>query len=331
MERYEKIFRDNAGYIAIILLLALYILTKLSLFALLCAISIVAIFAYETYEGAKRRGWKNELGEIVIAVVAGIVIWYGAGFLLGTAAPLDAVVSCSMLPNLDRGDMVLLKGGEISVPTVEVTALEWEQIEGRMRTNYTCGPCEEAAGYKPYNFSICSISCEDSCLLAIDGKPVFSGSAETLFSYNYGICKLRSADGEIINSVCVKSVTIKGKTFEESAGNDIVVYEPRRGSIFVGSTIHRVLARVSVEGEVYYLIKGDNNEILDVQAPAYRSIAGNTCIFYTNSTRENKPVPQENIKGKVIARIPYMGYLKLFLWGYIENPAGCDTVIEHNT
>ncbi len=328
MGKFEELLKKNAGYLLILAFLAAYVLTKFILFALLCALSIVCLFVYETYKGVEEGGWKKELEEIIVAILAGVALWYGAGFLLHTSAPLDSIVSCSMLPHMDRGDMVLLSGSEISAPAAEVSASEWEQIKRMMHTNFTCGPCAGQGGYAPYNFSICRSGCGDSCLIAIDGKPVFSGSNNSLFSYNYGLCRLKGVNGDIQNDVCVKSVTIKGKEYYENFSNDVVVYEPLENSVFVGSTIHRVLVKVSVDGKPYYLIKGDNNEVLDVQAPSRGIDTGNGgCLFFTDS-RENKPVPQENINGRVIFKVPYLGYLKLFLWGYLGEPSGCDTVIE---
>ena len=329
MEKYEKWLRDNAGYIAILLLLLLYILTKQPLVALLIALSIVGLFVYETYGGVKERGWKKELGEILAAVIVGVVVWYAGGFLLNTPAPMDAVVSCSMLPHLERGDMVLLQGASINAPEVSVTSQEWEQITDKMKTNFTCGPCESDGGYVPYNFSLCRTSCGNGCLIAINGKPVKLESDDTLFGYNYGSCRLKSASGEIVNSLCVKSVTVKGRTFRENFSTDVVVYDPEQNSVFQGSIIHRALAKVSVDGKEYYIIKGDNNEVLDVQVPGDGTRTGeSTCLFYAKPSRENKPVPSDMVKGKVLLRIPYIGYLKLFLWGYIEDPSGCDSVIE---
>lgn len=126
----------------------------------------------------------------------------------------------------------------------------------------------------------------------------------------------------------MKSVTVKGEMFNENFSNDVVVYEPLENSVFVGSTIHRVLLKVSVDGKLYYLTKGDNNEVMDVQAPS-RGVdtRDGRCTFFVES-RENRPVPQENVKGKVILKVPYLGYLKLFLWGYLGTPSGCDTIIE---
>jgi len=329
MVEYEKLVKDNAGYIVILLLLVLYVLTKIALVALLIALSIIGLFLFETMAGARERGWRKELEEIVVALLVGVLVWYGGGILLHTSAPLDAVTSCSMLPHLDRGDMVVLQGAEINVPQAAVSSSEWEQMKGMMHTNFTCGPCSGVDGYAAYNFSLCRLACGESCLIAIDGKPVFSDSNNSLFSYNYGSCKLRSAGGEIANSVCVKSITIKGRVFAENFSNEIVVYEPEQTSVFHGSIIHRALLRVSVDGAEYYLIKGDNNEILDVQVPAYKVLGeGGQCTFLADSEKENKPTPAGRVKGKVILRAPYLGYFKLFLWGYVDTPAGCDTVIE---
>ena len=329
MEKYEKLLKENYGYIIILVLLVLYILSKQPLVALLVAFSIVALFFYETYEGIKKNGWKKELTEIVTAIVVGVLVWYAAGFLLNTPAPLDAVVSCSMLPHLERGDMVLLRGTSINAPEVEVTSQEWEQIKEKMKTNFTCGPCKSDGDYIPYNFSLCRADCGNGCLIAINGKPVRQMSNDTLFEYNYGSCKLRSTSGDIANSLCVKSVAIKGSTFYENFSNDVVVYDPEQNSVFQGSIIHRALVKVSVDGKEYYLTKGDNNEVLDVQVPGNGTAVGQSrCLFYAEPSLENKPVSSDRVRGNVLLRIPYIGYLKLFLWGYIEDPMGCDTVIE---
>jgi hypothetical protein len=328
MGRFEEWVKKNSGYLLILFFLAAYVLTKFILFALLCALSIVGLFVYETYRGVEEGGWKKELEEIIIAVLAGVAVWYGAGFILHTSAPLDSVVSCSMLPRMDRGDMVVLSGSEINAPLAEVNASEWEKIKASLHTNFTCGPCTAQGEYVPYNFSMCRIGCNNACLIAINGKPVFSEPNNSLFSYNYGLCTLRGENGSIVNDVCVKSVTMKGEEFYENFSNDVVVYAPPENSVFAGSTIHRVLLKVSVEGKLYYLIKGDNNEVLDVQAPSRGVDAGNgRCVFFTDA-RENKPVPQENIEGRVIFKVPYVGYLKLFLWGYLGTPSGCDMVVE---
>jgi len=330
MVEFERIVKENAGYLIIAALLILYVFTHLSVIGVLCALAIVGLFIYETMEGAREKGWKKELEEIVVAVLVGVIIWFGAGFLLNTPSPLDAVVSCSMLPHLERGDMVVLRGSETKAPSIQVTSFEWEEIKGRMHTTFTCGPCVKQGEYIPYNFSLCRNGCDNSCLIAIDGKPVFAESNETIFKYNYGLCTLKGKE-EVLNNVCVRSVTIKGKEFKENFSNDVIVYEPEENSVFQSLTIHRALVRVSVEGKDYYLTKGDNNEILDVQAPGYLVKSGGSCKFFSDSRKENKPVSEKNMKGNVIARVPYIGYLKLFLWGYIEVPQGCETTIEkHN-
>jgi signal peptidase I len=39
-----------------------------------------------------------------------IAVWFSLQFFLATKYPLDVVPSCSMLPSLQRGDMLLLQG-----------------------------------------------------------------------------------------------------------------------------------------------------------------------------------------------------------------------------
>ncbi|MCK5476705.1 MAG: signal peptidase I [Candidatus Aenigmarchaeota archaeon] len=57
---------------------------------------------------------KKEILDNVVSVLLGILfafLFYNAlGFALGTQTPLVTVVSCSMYPELDVGDLLLLKG-----------------------------------------------------------------------------------------------------------------------------------------------------------------------------------------------------------------------------
>lgn len=53
---------------------------------------------------------RNELWELITGLVFAYILWLLLCFLLNTSSPLSDVTSCSMLPNLELGDMVLLKG-----------------------------------------------------------------------------------------------------------------------------------------------------------------------------------------------------------------------------
>ncbi len=50
---------------------------------------------------------------IVFGMVLAVIVYQALGFALGTEDPIVVVVSCSMLPNLDRGDMLVLKGVDV--------------------------------------------------------------------------------------------------------------------------------------------------------------------------------------------------------------------------
>jgi hypothetical protein len=73
---------------------------------------------------------------------------------------------------------------------------------------------------------------------------------------------------------------------------------------------------------VHYYTKGDNNALFDEQA-------------YDEGRRiGNSPVEPAQIKGKVIARVPYIGNLKMFITPPVllstsaEN--GCDSYLVGN-
>lgn len=62
--------------------------------------------------------WKKSLLELGQALVLALVVWLALQFALGTNAPLDVVTSCSMLPALERGDLILVQGGTPNAPLV---------------------------------------------------------------------------------------------------------------------------------------------------------------------------------------------------------------------
>ncbi len=60
--------------------------------------------------------------EIATAFIAALLFWFALSFILNTAKPLNVVTSCSMLPDIQRGDLVIVQGGEISAPQITVPA-----------------------------------------------------------------------------------------------------------------------------------------------------------------------------------------------------------------
>ncbi|MEW6328497.1 MAG: hypothetical protein AB1468_00100 [Candidatus Micrarchaeota archaeon] len=276
-----EVLRKKYFYIAIIAVFALFILTREPVFALVAAGLLIVLLAAEIYVGAGTSGWAHEIKETVIAILAAVAIWLALGFLLNTSSPLDAVVSCSMLPNLERGDMVLLQDADPSAPEVNVSREDWGRaVEDLKKMQPVC----------------------------VGGK---ISTTDGLVSFECGLCRQKNpSTGALAEIPCVKSVTIAGSRIAPSLENDIIVYEPLPSDFFArsGAIIHRVVAVVNVEGARYYLTKGDNSAAFDVQGG-------------------NSPVQRERVKGRVVLRIPYVGYVKLFMSGLFDTPPGCDKII----
>jgi len=232
--------------IVLVLSLVLYILFKETIFAVLVFASLILLFLGDVMP-KKKQDWKDAAAELVIALAVAFGAWLTLQFVLGTASPIDVVTSCSMLPNLERGDLVFLRGGEADATTVFYQ--EFPQISVRKE--------------------LCTVK---------------KGSEE-------------------IQKPCTTGVTINGVTYSLNKTDDVIVYEPNPQ--YYGLIIHRVFLKMKVGNQTYYLTKGDNNLALDQEQGI--SI-----------------VPQEKVHGKVILRVPYVGYLKLFLFLQFEEPPGCD-------
>ena len=72
--------------------------------------------------------------------------------------------------------------------------------------------------------------------------------------------------------------------------------------------VHRVYAIINASGSYYTLTKGDNNPGLDLQYG-------------------NLPATVGEVQGRVIADIPFLGYLRLILSSNFNRPAGCGSYI----
>ncbi|MEM3030575.1 MAG: hypothetical protein QXH27_02460 [Candidatus Micrarchaeia archaeon] len=296
-----KAHETKAFYYAIALLLALAFLSKGSAFsegfALAAAAAAFALLLAESVVNAELKkgatGWGKEAKEVVVAVATALALWFGLSLLLGTSSPLDAVVSCSMLPALERGDIVLLHGGEVSAPVANVPKEAWSALAAGNAFRMLCGICVDAAGERP-------------CLLDPAARAEVKNG-----SFVCGWCERQRFSGGRERVPCAKGVVLAGKTIPVSTANDVIVYEPLPADAFArsGSIIHRVQAAALVDGKTYYFTKGDNNPQFDVQVG-------------------NEPVAADRSKGRVIARAPYLGYFKLLLSGMLGAPPGCDAILK---
>jgi hypothetical protein len=206
-----------------------------------------------------------------------------------------------MLPSLERGDFVVLQGGGVN-------AFE-ASVPFRLRNAFTQSVALDARGQgKRYYLTYSTFLVDE------DGEP---GS---FANYSFADCvrvplgssanaasAATAASGEL--QACASGASVNGVFFDARDNeNDVVVYEAQPAQY--GLVIHRVLARLRAPDGVFYLTKGDNNQFADQQLGI-------------------SVVPESAVKGRVIGRIPFVGYFKLLLFGQFEFPPGCDSTLRY--
>ncbi|MCX8202521.1 MAG: hypothetical protein N3G74_01815 [Candidatus Micrarchaeota archaeon] len=280
-EQLIKLHKSNILLILFAVFFVLYLLTKSVLMAFLSGLTLISLFILDIYVSAAQTSWKQELIEVGKAALVAIIVWYLVSFLLGTSVPISGVVSCSLLPSYERGDFVIVQGikpQDINAPTIEITRSELDEV---MKSKVLCGPTQNGT---------VNYSCQSMC-------PRISSKTKELIGYS---------------PECVRKIIVKGQEIKENLGNDVVVYAAHINGTYINMDIvHRVFAKLKVDGKYYLLMKGDNNNYMDI---SYFDI-----------------VSEQDIKGKVIFRIPILGYIKLVISGpaYYGEPEGCDTILLH--
>ncbi|MDD5022881.1 MAG: hypothetical protein PHU63_01810 [Candidatus ainarchaeum sp.] len=312
---FLKTAKKHWKTIVFILLFISFIITREMIFAIATLGSMIWIVGSEVNEGAKRYGWKHEIVDTVISVMLILIFWFGLQTLLNTETPISAIVTCSMLPNLERGDLVIIQGAELNAYEIEMTAEEFQEI-----SSY-----ESVINYKNNTFKVlgsmysyCLQNKDSVCNYFLSEPEEFIEKRGEMIFY-YSQCGIEYLDRKIVvPQPCITEIEYKDKKYPVKISNDILVYVPEKNTYFsyVGDIIHRIYFKVNVEGEEYYLVKGDNNPILDIQMYDYKYNLGN--------------LPAKNINGKEIFRIPYVGYLKLFISMFFETPEQCNTQLKYN-
>ena len=302
----NTVFRDNPSLSFIPIL-----------FGILIFVEIVALVGLEVKEGAHEHGWKHEIVDTVVALAVAVVIWYGASFLLNTSAPISGVVSCSMLPNLQRGDFIIVQGAPPNSYHISMTKDELAALNTPAQITY--GDQQKQNITIPGSiFVYCNAQrTADVCQSFLDAPENFTEKIGP-FTYHYGKCPISFSSGQSGYQPCVESITFHGTDYKTNFSNDVIVYQPNKGDYYslVGDIVHRAMFSINVDNQTYYLTRGDNNPILDVQA-----------YEYANSLA-NHPVPASNVRGKVIFRIPILGYFKLFIMGYFQEDPQCKTQLS---
>ena len=71
---------------------------------------IIVLVVLELINSLGEKHYVRDMLELAIAIGIIVVFWFALKLVLRTGYPLDVVPSCSMLPSLHRGDMILLQG-----------------------------------------------------------------------------------------------------------------------------------------------------------------------------------------------------------------------------
>jgi hypothetical protein len=292
------------------------------LLLMLIFIEIIVMVALEVRQGAREAGWKHELLDTVLALVAAGAIWLSASFILNTSSPISAVVSCSMLPNLYRGDFVVLQGAPPGSYQISMTKQEFAEFSQGTPTLFWNGTSIKVNGSvyaycHPSNPSAYAPLCK-----AFISNPGSVDEVAGPLTYRYSTCSINYTDkGTTAYGPCLESVAFHGQEYPMNLSHDVIVYKSDPGSYYglIGDIVHRAVFTIDVNGDKYYLTKGDNNPIMD-----------NQVFDYEKYHMGNPPIPAKNVRGKVIARIPLLGYYKLVISLYFQEDAQCSTLMTHS-
>ncbi len=319
-------------YAVLVALILIYVLHNSAILGVAVVILIVAILFVEFKYSVREEGIRKTVTDVALALAAVAALWIVLIVVLQTSSPIDVVSSCSMLPVLQRGEMVFLHGIPNmtsflrihGIPAVNVSNAAFSAFlsnisgeflayypyengnVGRITTYYYSG---EQVGL--YNLKCLDINSELG-QPGNDGRCYVTQSAQqgNLIKYNYSIGNV-SINGTIYQEVYTSSITIANTTIAENYSNPIVIYRTNASDAFTGDIIHRIYAAMRVGGIYYILTKGDNNQVLDLQALNY-------------------PPSQSNIVGYYIGGVPYLGYLRLIVSGSFVPDPQCDQVTLRN-
>ncbi len=310
-------------YIVLVVMFISYILFQSAWFGailgILVFVLIIAIFVMELSHGVKEEGYKRNVMEIVAAVVVVLVLWFGLKALLHTNSPIDVVPSCSMLPALQRGDMILLSGINqtgIEAPLVNVSPTAWDRTLNNLSSESLQCVAYKKIGSQLYvsqlvepGYSVGLVETGGINVRVVPNNTTVGG----LIGYGCGTADIKFQNGTVGHEAYTKSVTVGNHIIEGDSNNTIVVYETVPQDLFYklgdAYVVHRVYAVVDAGGTYYALTKGDNNPGLDIQYSNY-------------------PPNMSQIEGKVIGSVPYLGYMKLILSGSYKEPSGCNSTLQ---
>jgi signal peptidase I len=310
-------------YVLLVALFALYLYFQAVpflalLFGLLLMVVFVLLIVFEIVGSVKEEGFLRSVLEMAFAIAIVLLLWYGAKALLRTAYPLDVVPSCSMQPSLNRGDMILLQGvtnvKDLNAPVVGVSEPAFARMSNNQSDEFLECVAYKSSDGRLYTSQMLgqgySVGLYDPLTGGIIPQAAQSGN---LVQYTCGTTRVSFSNGTTGTEAYTAAVTIAGTTIIGDKNNSVVVYQTSPLDLFykLGDdyVVHRLYAIINASGNYYLLTKGDNNPGLDMQF-------------------ENYPIGISDLQGKVIASVPYLGYIKLIFVKSFTEPAGCNVTMS---
>ncbi|MDE1871620.1 MAG: hypothetical protein KGI06_05285 [Candidatus Micrarchaeota archaeon] len=310
-------------YILLAVLFVLFIVfqgrgTLSALFGIALFMTIVVLIVIEFSVGLREDGLAKNIIEIMAAVLIVVVFWFSLRALLHTSYPLDVVPSCSMLPHLKRGDLIVLRGvqspQQIKAPVINVSASAYKNMDSAISSEFLSCVAYSISGNRVYVSQIVKPGYSIGLYSPRNGGEIvpYSSQSGFLVQYTCGAKEIMYGNGTTAYEAYTTAVTINGTTIYTDANNSIVVYATIPQDYFykLGDSyiVHRAYAIINASGKYYVLTKGDNNPGLDMQYGNY-------------------PVNMTYVQGSVVYSIPYLGYLKLALSNSFTEPAGCNSTV----
>lgn len=288
----------KAYYLALVLFFLLFILSHQNmLVGILAGLTLLFIVLWEFYCGMVTGGIKAELKETGIAILIALLVWFGSGFILQTPTPINAIVSCSMLPSFERGDLVILQGGAVNTA--------YFNYSGSASNINSSGIVTAGQQSFPVNGSMlshCQQTEGDPYCAAFLRQPNLFSETHGPVTIQYAACERDSRNGARQYAICAAASSVNGVAVPFDPKAELVVYSTPADAYWAGvDIVHRVRFALNTSTGVIYFTKGDNN-------PAYDFMA-----YDEASGRMNSPVSPSQVKGRVILRIPQLGSFKLFI------------------
>jgi len=205
-----------------------------------------------------KKGLNYKVLDIVLQILYALLLAYITiliiGFFTGAAKPITIVVTGSMEPNVNIGDLLIIGAAK----NIETTDVYYDEVAG--------------------------------------GKDVEEFLEPILVNGN------------------TTKVKIDGNIYELNITADVIMYY---SPIVNKDLVHRAVLRIHAKDGVFYLTKGDNTEtnfMLDEDCEFVYGLylVKNACLYKT-------AIPESEIQGKMLFKIPYIGYIKvipykIFLW-----------------